>query len=274
MRAAVALGTLFLLAMLAWRVWDEPLPKGSSSSRKPWPPVAPSRTSEKGSAAKITASDAAPASASTRSQDVAACQRAMATLACTRQRSELYFARAGKHHTLPTVDAECDALPADAKSWRPVFEAARRGHVPSMARFADGALFRLDRVDSEWDLEAMAFYRDYGHEFLTRAASTGDGGAVQKLATEMMTPGYGPGVVPYDPVRGLAYAKVLLRHAKREWRDHLENRMGVSLLRFTPLEWARAEAMSREILSPEAELALEGWSPLARDKDAGYGCDF
>lgn len=281
-RIALALAAIAFLALLAWDRAAEPVAVGASRGG-----AAASRPESRPGSAEARAVSALPqpvpaatgvvsttvTASANRAEHVAACQRAMALLACKRQRSQLYYARRARHYTLPDIDPECGALQDDPKAWRPVFEAARRGHVPSMARFADGSLLPLGRVDEEWDLEAMAFYRDYGFQFLTRAAAAGDGGAIVKLAREMTTPAYGPGAIPYDPVRGLAYAKVLLRHADRDWRGQLENQMGASLLRFTPLEWARAETLSREILSPEGELALEGWSPLRTRKDAGYGCD-
>jgi hypothetical protein len=203
---------------------------------------------------------------------MAACREVMVAARCRDEHYQRQYARGLPNGAIPAVAPECAGQPPGPPPWRPVFDAARRGHIPSMARFADGTLFRLDKVYAEWDLEAMALYRRHGYDFLVRAANAGEGNAIAKLAREMTNPGHGEGAVPYDRIRGLAYARVLLRHADPDWNDRLTNDTVGSVFRFTAEEWARAELLSHQLLSPAAEARLEGWSPNRNGPENDYGC--
>ena len=208
----------------------------------------------------------------TRAEDIAACRQALVAARCRDRYFQRRFARTNPNSPVPDVSPECRGVDGAAPPWRPLYEAAIHGHVPSMARFADGTLFNLGKTYAEWDLEAMALYRQHGYDFLVRAANAGDAGALRKLAREMVTPGRGEGAIPYDRVRGLAYARLLLRHADPDWNSRLTNETIGSAFRFTAEEWAKAEILSRELIPAAAEARLEGWNPNLNGPENDYGC--
>ena len=199
----------------------------------------------------------------------ASCRRVAIALRCHEHLRKVRLSRGARQLSQPPEDGACTAWVSNPVPWRPLFEAARQGHVPSMVRFADGSLFRHD---VEWDLEAMALYRTHGYEFLRRAAEAGDGGAIAKLAREMVATAAGEGAIPFDRVRGLAYARLLLRHADADWQDKLTSQTIGSAFRYTAQEWAEAEGLSHRLVSPEAEARLDGWNPNRDGPDNDYGC--
>lgn len=186
-------------------------------------------------------------------EDVDACKAAMAVIECR-------TANRGRS----------SACAGGTPPWRTLLDSARRGHVPSMTRFVMVALPTRYNEDS-WDLEAAAAYRDHAFAFLTRAAEAGDGTAVRKLAQEHLSPGFGTRAVPYDRVRGLAYARLLLRLADPNWRSRLDREM-MNDVTVEAEEVARADALAPTLLPPVAMTRLQGWSPARDFAELGYGC--
>lgn len=239
---------------------------GSNADRASGAPLeTPPSTTSRG------AGESLPPPVDTRAEDRAACRLAMELLRCTTvARSNLLAAREAR-----ADDPKCATLPAEVPPWKLLLQAAGHGHVPSMTQFANGNAIGIRSSLALWDVEAVAEYREHAYAFLVRAAEAGDGAAVARLARELLAPGLGTRAVPYDPVRGLAYAKVLARHADGDWRERIE---GIILADREPTpislaDRARAEALSRTILPAAAEAKLEQWSPLRESADAGWGCD-
>jgi len=108
-------------------------------------------------------------------------------------------------------------------------------------------------------------------EHLRRAAEAGDGTAVRKLAEEHLSPGGGTRAIPYDRIRGIAYARLLLRVADPDWRERL-NRELFNAARVEPAEVAKADALVPTLLPPAAVARLQGWSPARDFAESGYGC--
>ena len=270
---AVLAAAAFALLVLLWTCAPEKLSSAPSTgdreaSRAP-PTNATSQRPGPGGSARAPASSAGSAPALSAQAQVASCRRVAIALRCHEHVRNVRLSRGARQLSQPPEDGACAAWVSSPVPWRPVFEAARDGHVPSMVRFADGSLFR---PSVEWDLEAMALYRTHGYEFLRRAAEAGDGTAMTKLAREMVTAGAGEGAIPFDRVRGLAYARLLLRHADPDWQARLTSQMIGSAFRYTAEEWARAEILSHELVPAGAEARLDGWNPNRNGPDNDYGC--
>ena len=172
-------------------------------------------------------------------------------------------------------DPTCRDARTELPPWKLLLDAARRGHVPSMARFAASQAVGPTGSLAEYDLESIAAYRAYGYEFLQKAAASGDGEAILKLSRELIAGGRGTRTVPRDVVRGLAYAQVLLRRADPNVRERIQQGLQNGLDGPPPTheDWAAAEPLSRTILSPAAEARLEGWMPDQPAETLVASCD-
>ena len=266
---AVLVAALAAMVVLLWTC----APDRIASSDTPAAPTA-ERKSAAQSRKDVSATGGAMKDPSTRSaassmqQDIQACKRVMAALRCHEQMQRVRMSRGAQHLSQPPSDPQC-AAEMTAVPWRPLFEAATHGHIPSMVRFADGSLFRHN---VEWDLEAMDLYRRNGYGFLQRAAVAGEGTAVYHLARGLIAGVFGNGAVAEDRVRGLAYARLLLRHADSDWQSRLTREMIGSAFRFDAQEWARAEVLSHQLLSVDAEARLDGWNPNLNGPENDFGC--
>ena len=266
---AVLVAAAFALLVLLWTCTPEKFAATGSAPvaarSAPDVPAPHPRSAERAATGPMPASPLA----GTTERQVAACRRVAIALRCHEHVRNVRLSRGARQLSQPPADGACAAWVSSPVPWRPVFESARQGHVPSMVRFADGSLFRHN---VEWDLEAMALYRTHGYEFLRRAAEAGDGAATMKLAREMVAAGSGEGAIPLDRVRGLAYARLLLRHADPDWQAKLTSQMIGSAFRYSAEEWARAEMLSHELVPAAAEARLEGWNPTRDGPDNDYGC--
>ncbi len=170
-------------------------------------------------------------------------------------------------------DPVCDGVDANAEkdAWRPLFEAARAGHVPSMTLFATSRLVRDPQWRGAADMEAIAQYRTYALPFLQQAAAAGDVIAIEQLGAEQLAPGGGTRAIPYDPSRGFAYLAALSARAAPEYRQHLADEMADARARLTPAEIAAADALVPTILPA----AIADRHDLVRPEhgpDDDFGC--
>jgi hypothetical protein len=156
-------------------------------------------------------------------------------------------------------DKSCDGVASNVEPWRLVFESARRGYVPAMSVFVSGRAIRSSNM-AEWELEAMAAYRDHAYEFAQRAAAQGDWGAIQRLATELVIPASGVSAFPHDPLRGLAWARVIERNNTEDSQAQVEDLMFTLRTIHPEVDPMAVEALSAKLLEPGVEARLEPWS--------------
>jgi len=241
--------------------------RGASSALAGLAGVDASKTKEVASKSRV-----AFAGSTTDPRDAASCRLAMELSRCERARIHLRFVPAAARAW--QEDASCNDVRSDAPSWKLLLEAAKRGHVPSMARFGSGAVILRGGSVEEYDLEALAEWRAHAYDFLQRAAAAGEGDAIARLARELAEGGRGTRAVPYDPVRGLAYGLVLMRHAEPTAASRVESNLREGGFGPPPRseDWKAAEALSRTLVSPAAEARLEGWTPTRYDRANDYGC--
>ena len=207
-------------------------------------------------------------------RDVASCRLAMEVVRC--EQHAMVLETVDRKVREGQRDPTCRDVRSDIPPWKLLLAAARAGHVPSMARFATSQAVRAPGSLSEYDLAAVAAYREHAYEFLKTAAEAGDGDAVLRLSHEMIAGGRGTRAVPHDPLRGLAYAQALLRRANPDYRQKILQDLsnGTWGFRPSPKDWEAVEPLSRTILPAIVQARLEGWTPTRVSEDPAAACDY
>ena len=178
-----------------------------------------------------------------------------------RQRAQIEQMHAATQQRVARIRSVCEGVPdgSDREAWRLLFEAAKRGHVPSMTKFGMRTGLSGMGGGDEFDLEGFAAYRMYALQFLTDAAAAGDGRAYLALGEEHLRPNAGTRAIPYDPVRGLGYMKALARNAAGVTRNLTTKRIQEVVTRE---KISAADQLRADVLAEDLEAPLRKAAPI------------
>jgi TPR repeat protein len=136
------------------------------------------------------------------------------------------------------------------EAWRYLLQAARAGHGPSMARYANRrTLWDEDPIRV---LDGLIAFRAEGPGFLQGAAQMGYPEAYEQLAFALVN---GPSLgldIPVDRVRGLAYYLALMRTATPEETARLQRTVDYAMQKenLSQQDLARARTLAEPLAVP------------------------
>jgi hypothetical protein len=276
--------------ILAWLWWRDPATRGQAvANRADLPTSRPPSVTRQPVSSTLTANverdqplmqvAGVLREAAASGDGAAGCRLAMELVRCLYYRRDLDSLRNKANVIVPDAEARksmeagfaftqkqvdrlrpiCEGVAAGSERevWRLLLAAAKAGHVRSMTKFGAGTGLR-SLADQEFDLEGFAAYRMYAHDLLTQAAAAGEPRAFLILGEGYLRASTGTPAIPYDPVRGVAYLKALVRNLGRDAVGAAS-----TLKQLIAREHvSAADQLRAEVLATELEAPLRQSAPL------------